>query len=87
MTSQIQIPVHRDEANNAVSTGPATPAATPPDTAMPASPAGLKPLPQPRYVVIDESQFVDELYKMDPESELALAEAGLAEYLEQCPPY
>ena len=69
--------------------GSSRPAPTP----LPRQPVGdtpsahLKPLPQPRYAVINEPQFTDELHKMDLESELAFAEQGLAEYLEQCPPY
>lgn len=87
MALPVQIPIHADERDVAASTAAVAPAQTPPEISRPASPAGLQPLPQPRYVVIDETQFTDELHKMDLESELALAEEGLSEYLEQCPPY
>lgn len=46
----------------------------------------LKSSPQPRHAVIDEDRFIDELYKMDTEAERTLAEAGLEDYLQQCPP-
>lgn len=87
MAFQVQIPIHLDARNDAVSTDPVAPAPVRPETPRPATPPPLKPLPQPRYAVIDENRFSDELHKMNPESELALAEQGLAEYLEQCPPY
>ena len=87
MAFQVQIPTHLDTRNDAVSPDSVAPAPVRPETPRPATPPQLKPLPQPRHVVIDENRFSDELHKMDLESELALAEQGLAEYLEQCPPY
>ena len=85
MALPVQIPIPADERDGVAETATVAPA--PPETPRPASPASLQPSPQPSYAVIDESQFADELHKMDLESELALAEEGLAEYLGQCPPY
>lgn len=87
MAFQVEIPIQLDAQNGALSTDAVAPAPVRPETPHPATPPQLKPLPQPRHAVIDENRFSYELHKMDLESELALAEQGLAEYLEQCPPY
>ena len=82
MTSQLQVSVQTGDETDIPDSGL-------PPVQRPCLPDkdALKPLPQPRHAVIDEDRFIDELYKMDPEVERILAEAGLEDYLQQCPPY
>ena len=87
MTLQFQVSAHPCADTGTPESSRPAPTPLPRQPAGAAPPAQLKPLPQPRYAVINEPHFTDELHKMDLESELALAEQGLAEYLEQCPPY
>ncbi len=82
MTSQLQVSVQTGDETDIPDSGlrPVKRCRLTPSDA-------LKPLPQPRHAVIDEDRFIDELYKMDTEAERTLAEAGLEDYLQQCPPY
>ena len=82
MTSQLQVSVQTGDETDVPNSGV-------PSVQRPRLPAddALQTLPQPRHAVIDEDRFIDELYKMDTEAEQTLAEAGLEDYLQQCPPY
>ena len=83
MTSQLQVSVQTGDETDIPDSG--LPAAQGP-CRLPDKDA-LKSLPQSRHAVIDEDRLIDELHKMDPEAERTLAEAGLEDYLQQCPPY